>query len=263
MGRPLAILLLILLFGTGTVRGAAPTRALPAAFVPPPILMYHRIDTDRPGDLVGRELTVAPAQFAAQLAYLKQQGIAGISMEQLRERLESGLPLDHVVVLTFDDGYADQYDYALPLLHEYGDTATFYVVTGLVETPRHVTWAQLDLMRTLGQDIAAHGVAHDDLSLMTTAQQAYQIDDSVLMLRRRLHVPAASYCYPSGRFNRTTLSLVHTAGIDLAVTTDARYVIAPENRFELPRIRVRSDWTLANFASAIRRGLQRAQIVRS
>ena len=169
------MLLLILLFGTGaTGRAPLPDRTLPPAFVPPPILMYHRIDTDRPGALVGRELTVSPEQFAEQLAYLKSRGLTGISMEQLRERLRSGEPLDHAVVLTFDDGYADQYRYAVPLLHEYGDEATFYIVTGAVDTPAHLTWAQLDVMRALGEDIAAHGVAHDDLSLMSPAQQAYQ-----------------------------------------------------------------------------------------
>jgi peptidoglycan/xylan/chitin deacetylase (PgdA/CDA1 family) len=184
-------------------------------------------------------------------------------MEQLRERLRAGASLDHVVVLTFDDGYADQYGYALPLLHEYGDTATFYIITGAIDTPRHVTWAQLELMSALGQDIAAHGVEHDDLSVMTPAQQAYQIDDSIALLRRRLHVPVDSYCYPSGRFNRTTLSLVQNAGVDMAVTTDPSYVLAPETRFEIPRIRVRSDWTLEQFASAIERELERGHIVRS
>lgn len=264
MGRPLATLLLIVFFCAGaTARSPSPQPVLPSAFVPPPILMYHRVDSDNPRDAVGRELTVSPAQFAAQLAYLKSRGITGISMEQLHQRLLAGAPLDHVVVLTFDDGYADQYENAVPLLHEYGATATFYIVTGLIDTPRHVTWAQLDVMRALGEDISAHGVQHDDLSQMSPAQQEYQINDSVSLLRRRLHVAAASYCYPSGRFNRTTLTLVRSAGIDLAVTTDPSYVIAPENRFEMPRIRVRSEWTLADFASAIRNGLQRAQIVRS
>ncbi len=264
MGRPLGALLLLLLFGTAaTGRAPSPAPALPAVFVPPPILMYHRIDRDHPADRVGRELTVSPEQFAEQLAYLHSRGIAGISMEQLRERLEAGAPLDHVVVLTFDDGYADQYDYAVPILHEYGDEATFFVVTGLLETPRHLTWEQLAVMRSLGEDIAAHGVEHDDLSRMSAAQQAYQIDDSIALLRERLHAAVDSYCYPSGRFNRTTLTLVQGAGVDLAVTTDASYVIAPENRFELPRIRVRSDWSIMDFQAAIRAGLQRAQIVRS
>ncbi|HKU68046.1 MAG TPA: polysaccharide deacetylase family protein [Candidatus Baltobacteraceae bacterium] len=264
MGRPLVTLLLILLFGTAAT-GRAPDAAasLPAAFVPPPILMYHRIDTDRPADLVGRELTVSPEQFSGQLAYLRAHGIAGISMEQLRERLEAGAPLDHTVVLTFDDGYADQYENALPLLHQYADQATFYVVTGLLDTPRHLTWAQLAVMRALGEDISAHGVAHDDLSRMSPAQQTYQIEDSIALLRRRLHARVGSYCYPSGRFNRTTLAIVQSAGVDLAVTTDASYVIAPENRFELPRIRVRGDWRIGDFAAALQSGLEKARIVRT
>jgi peptidoglycan/xylan/chitin deacetylase (PgdA/CDA1 family) len=263
MARQLALLLLLVVFATAAApRMPRPTPTLPPAFVPPPILMYHRIDVDRPLDTIGRELTVSPEQFEAQLAYLKSRGVTAISMEQLRERLDTGAPLDHVVVLTFDDGYADQYQYALPILHRYGDLATFYVITGLLDTPRHLTWAQLELMRSLGQDIAAHGVAHNDLSHMTPSQQAFQIEDSVALLRRRLHVAAASYCYPAGRFNRTTLGLVQNAGVDLAVTTDTSYVIAPENRFELPRIRVRSDWSIVNFSTAIERALIHSQIVR-
>ena len=224
--------------------------------------MYHRIDVDRPGDAVGRELTVSPGQFEAELAYLKERGIEGISMAQLLQRLQTGEPLDHVVVLTIDDGYADQYEYALPLLHEYGDAATFYVVTGLLETPRHLTWAQLQLMNSLGQDIAAHGVQHNDLSAMSPEQQAYQIDDSVQLLHNRLHTAVASYGYPSGRFNRATLDLVRAAGVDFAVTTDPAFILAPETRFELPRVRVRSDWSIAQFAAAIRTALRGAQIVR-
>lgn len=235
---------------------------LPAAFVPPPILMYHRVDVDRPADPVGRELTVSPGQFTDQLAYLKRRGITAISMEQLRERLESGAPLDHVVVLTFDDGYADQYTYALPLLRRFHDAATFYVITGTLDGPRHLSWAQLRVLHAFGQDIAAHGVAHDDLSLMSGAQQTAQIDDSVRLLRQGLHTAVTSYGYPSGRFNRLTLQLVERAGVDLAVTTDRRYVIAPENRFELSRVRVRSDWTIAQFGRALQAALEQGRVVR-
>lgn len=224
--------------------------------------MYHRVDVDRPADRVGRELTVSPGQFAGQLAYLKANGILGISMDQLRERLETGAPLDHVVVLTFDDGYSDQYTYALPLLRRYRDAATFYVITGTLDAPRHLSWSQVLAMHAAGEDIAAHGVAHDDLSLMSSAQQTIQIADSMRSLERRLHATVTSYGYPSGRFNRTTLELVRQAGVDFAVTTDPIYVIGPENRFELPRVRVRSDWSIAAFAQAVQQALERGRIVR-
>ncbi len=102
-----------------------------------------------------------------------------------------------------------------------------------------------------GFDIAAHGVRHDDLSQMNAAQQRYQIANSVHILSTFLHAPILSYAYPSGSFNRTTLSIVRQEGIPLAVTTDASNVVPPENRFELTRVRVRGAWSLKDFATAI------------
>src|SRR5690348_417827 len=136
---------------------------LPPAFVPPPILMYHRVDVDRPAGRVAQELTVSPRQLQAQLAFLRARGIAGISMADLNGRLREGRGLNHTVVLTFDDGYADQYRYAVPLLRRYGARATFYIVTGNVGRRGHLTWDDLRAMLAQGMDIAAHGMQHDDL----------------------------------------------------------------------------------------------------
>jgi peptidoglycan/xylan/chitin deacetylase (PgdA/CDA1 family) len=225
---------------------------MPATFAPPPILMYHRVDVDRPADATGRQLTLSPQRFAQQLKYLKEHGLQGISLARMWERLRRRQGLDRTVVLTFDDGYRDQYTYALPLLREYHDTATFFIVTGDVGDPRHLTWKQLAAMRDAGQDICAHGVQHDDLSRMSPSRQAYQIETSVWILRTRLGVPALTYAYPSGRLNRATLQLVRDAGLSLAVTTDPVYVIQPETRLELPRLRVRGDWTVRSFSQALR-----------
>ena len=254
-----------MLLGGATAPRPAPSppaaAGLPPAFVPPPILMYHRVDVDRPADAVGRALTVTPAEFQAQLALLRSRGITGITLDDLRRRLKSGEPLDRVVVLTFDDGYADQYTYALPLLRRYGDHATFFIITSTLDTPNHLTWRDLRRMHDDGEEIAAHGMQHDDLSVMTPAQQAYQIDDSLAELRRRLHLRVDSYGFPSGRFNRTTLDLLQEAGVDLAVTTDPAYVLAPENRLELTRVRVARGWTPAQFLDALLQARERARIV--
>jgi len=238
-----------------------PQPALPAAFEPPPILMYHRVDTDRPRDAVGRQLTVTPQRFREQLTYLRNQGITAISMAQLQWRLEHHESLARTVVMTFDDGYADQYTYVVPLLRASRAGATFYIVTGEVGRARHLTWQQLRAMAADRLDLAAHGVRHDDLSLMTPAQQAYQIDRSVETLQRFLHAPVQSYAYPSGRFNRTTLQLVREAGVAMAVTTDPVYVLPPENRFEMFRVRVRGEWSIRDFAAALHAASERRQVV--
>jgi peptidoglycan/xylan/chitin deacetylase (PgdA/CDA1 family) len=230
----------------------------PVAFVPPPILMYHRIDVDRPKDAVGRSLTVQPSSFDAELQYLKSAGIAVISMEQLYRGILTHRTFERTVVLTFDDGYADQYRYAVPLLQRYGDGATFYVVTGMLGRPAHLTWPQLRDMTRLGMDVAAHGIAHTDLSALSARAQAGQIEGSVEVLRDRLSVPVDSYAYPSGRFNRETLRLIEHAGIPLAVTTDQAFVLRPPSPLELTRIRVKSAWGLEQFARAVRAAQARA-----
>lgn len=227
--------------------------SLPKTFVPPPILMYHRVDVDRPPDPVGRSLTLSPEQFDEQLAFFKAHGIAVISMESFYERLREGNTLSNVVVATFDDGYSDQYSYAVPILRRYGDTATFYVITGNVGNGRHLTWGEIRAMVRDGMDVDAHGVAHLDLSHMTRAQQHYQIATSVELLRHELGVPAASYAFPSGRFDAATLPILRDAGVLFAVTTDPRYVIRPPNRLELTRLRVRSTWGLDDFVRAVDR----------
>ena len=132
-----------------------PLPALPPTFSAPPILMYHRVDPERPADAVGRDLTVTPARFEAQLRALERGGIRAISVHDFIVRLRDGAPLGKIAVLTFDDGYGDQYTYAAPLLRKYHANASFYIVTGNVGTPRHLTWRQIAAMRRSGFDIAA------------------------------------------------------------------------------------------------------------
>lgn len=226
--------------------------ALPPAFTVPPILMYHRVDVDRPRTAVGRELTITPRQLEVQLVTLRDHGLRAISMAELDRRLREREPVANVVVLTFDDGYLDQFLYAEPLLRKYGDSATFYIITGQVGKPNHVSWPELRTMRADGMDVAAHGVDHDDLSQMTAREQAYQVRTSVAKIRAFVGSPVTTYAYPSGRFDARTLTVVAQAGLSLAVTTDPGYVLPPETRFEMWRVRVRAEWDAAAFWEAVR-----------
>ena len=234
----------------------APPASAARTFVPPPILMYHRVDVASPNDEISRDLTVTPSQLEQQLAYLKQQHVTAISMADLEERLKHRLPLDRTIVLTFDDGYADQYRYAVPLLRKFGDRATFYIVTGALGKPRHLTWEELRTMAHERMDIAAHGVQHDALSLMTAAQQRHQIGGSIKSLESALRKPIESYAYPSGRFNRATLAIVREQRIPLAVTTDPVNVIPPASALQLTRLRIHGSWTLRDFGSSIQRAFE-------
>lgn len=247
-----ALLLAAALLAAGP---AATKPSVPAGFREPPVLMFHRVSPRIPTDPIGRDLTLTPAAFGADLAWLKAHGIRAIDLAELENDLARGVDPARTVVVTFDDGYADQYTDALPVLQRYGDRATFFIVTGMLGKPEHLTWRDLRTMLRDGMEIAGHGVMHLDLSQMTPAQQAFEIDDCVAALHRWLGIDVRSYAYPSGRFNRTTMALLGRAGIDLAVTTDPVYVLPPQNRFELTRVRVQHDWSAQTFGEAVEAAL--------
>ena len=228
----------------------------------PPVLMYHRVDIAVPRASQSRDLTITPETLDAQLRYLRAHGFTPISMADYERRVRLKEPTDRDVIVTFDDGYADQYTYAFPVLVHDGADATFYVVTRSVGQTAHVTWPELQAMLRTRMDIEAHGETHDDLAAMNERAQRAEIDGSIADLKARLGLRAvSSYAYPSGEFNVETLRLERAAGIPIAVTTDPRNVIRPQDALQVVRIRVRRAWSLDDFARALRRALMRPQVL--
>jgi len=106
---------------------APPARAAGGPAVTVPVLMYHRIDAKVPADAVGRDFTVEPRAFEAQVRYLHEHRIATLTAADLAARVARGERVGHAVVLTFDDGYEDAATVATPILARYGERGTFFV----------------------------------------------------------------------------------------------------------------------------------------
>jgi peptidoglycan/xylan/chitin deacetylase (PgdA/CDA1 family) len=216
------------------------------------VLMYHRVDASVPTDAVGRDLTVEPGAFAAQLAYLRAHAIATITAEELARDIARGKRPERSVVLTFDDGYDDAATTALPILRKYGARGTFYVSSGFVGTPRHLSWKQLRELRAAGMEVACHGTFHLDLS---TLDRAGQLREAAGCMRRFAHylggAAPVTYAYPAGKYDTVTLAIMRSLGI-VAAFTEAPGVVEDLARpYELPRRRVRHDDTIASFAELV------------
>ena len=224
--------------------------AAPAAAAPPgvPVLMYHMVDPHTPSDAVGRSLTLDPKVFEAQLAWLRAHGIRTITMNELADALARGERPQHVVVLTFDDGYADGATVVTPLLLRYGDRATFYVSAGFLGDGRHLSWQQLRAMRAAGMEIGCHGTFHLDLSTLDHAGAAHEIDHCVDTLAHYLARPT-TYAYPAGKWNAVTLELIRAAKIKAALTERPGVVTSLAQPYTLPRRRIDRDDDLASFAA--------------
>ena len=218
-----------------------------------PIMMYHYVSIPPPdADVYRLDLSVSPQAFDEQLAFLAYNGYRTIRASDLVEHLLYGAPLpEKPIVLTFDDGYADAYDAAFPLLKKYGMVATFFVVTQYLESkkPGYATWAQLQEMANAGMEIGSHTADHPDLRGKSIVFQNGQIAGSKQLIEMRLPgVTVKTFCYPSGKYDATTLAVLRMSGYLGAVTEIQGVRQTSDDVYEMRRIRVRGSYSLNDYA---------------
>jgi peptidoglycan/xylan/chitin deacetylase (PgdA/CDA1 family) len=209
-----------------------------------PILMYHYLSTPpADADRYRQDLSVAPESFRTHLTWLRESGYVPITLRELGYALASGHALPKKpIVLTFDDGYADNYANAFPLLQEFGMRATFFVVTKAVEERNlsYMHWEQLVEMQQAGMEIASHTRSHPQLPGQPEAFIREELRSSFELLTQRLGQPPTSFAYPSGRFDPGVVHLTYEAGYQVAVTTEQGATHSSSNMLTLKRIRVRN-----------------------
>ena len=215
------------------------------------VFAYHRVDTEIPKDRIGNQLTITPAQLEAQLRYLQEHHIRAITASELIDRLRRGEPVDHTVVLTFDDGYLDARTQALPLLERYRAKATFFVISHTIGTPHHLKWSDIRALLRAGMEIGAHGADHLDLSRMTPAEQRAQATRCIDTIARYTGVRPRTYAYPSGRYDAATLAVMRAARIDAAFTMEYGLVSSLDHPYELPRVRINRSTAATTFEAAL------------
>lgn len=238
-----------------SVPTSTPTRVpvKPIGAVDIPILMYHHIDIAGPtADAIRRDLSVPPASFAAQMSYLARNGYHAISVLDLVEYLATGKPLPpSPVVLTFDDGYLDNYTNAFPVLKGLGFTGTFFIITDFVGQGEYMSWEHAARMATLGMDLESHTLDHPDLTTLSADRLSRQMSESRAVLESRLGKPVRYLSYPAGRYDGAVMRAAEKAGYLGSVTTVYGESHAWVGRYELTRIRVRGTDSLDVFAQKV------------
>ncbi len=230
------------------------TAPQPPRTVTVPIFMFHHVGEAPAGaDAIRRDLTVSAADLDGQLNYLQSAGWHPITQTQLSDALFMGRALPgRPVLITFDDGYLDNFTQALPVLVKYDFPATFYIITGKVGQPGYLNWEQIGVMAIDGMDIGSHTVNHEDLSIVSTADLEHELVDSAGALSAHLGHPVYWFCYPSGKFNARVLQAEKADGYLLATTEkwgDRQSSSAP---LELSRYRIRNSTGLEGFKDILR-----------
>jgi peptidoglycan/xylan/chitin deacetylase (PgdA/CDA1 family) len=188
-----------------------------------PILMYHYIRiVDASTDPLGYRLSVAPDAFAAQMDWIADNGYTPITMATFTACLRGQQTCPaRPVVLTFDDGYADNALEALPVLQQRGFVGTFFIVSGRVGAPGYMTPEQLVALRDAGMEIGAHTVTHADLTQLARDAATVEMRDSRVALEELLGITVRSFSYPAGKYNADLERIAYEIGFESAVITQS------------------------------------------
>jgi peptidoglycan/xylan/chitin deacetylase (PgdA/CDA1 family) len=228
-----------------------------------PILMYHSISSSSNGRF--QPFTVAPEAFAAQMAYLYQQGYTTMTVAQaiLKRTTDNGHWPERPVILTFDDGFADFWIAALPILQQYALNATLYLTTRYIggtsswlqherEMARSMlTWEQIAAIQSLGIECGSHTHSHPQLDMLPLARAREEIVCSKELLEDHLGQAVCSFAYPYGYSTVRVRHLVEEAGYTSACAV--RHALSSEDGslFSLARLMVRPDTSLDEFATLL------------
>ncbi|MDQ6713528.1 MAG: polysaccharide deacetylase family protein [Candidatus Dormibacteraeota bacterium] len=229
----------------------APIPTGPVTYVP--ILYYHYIRINpSPKDRLGFSLSTPPAAFRAQMQYLADHGFHVISLHQavLAIKNHSGLP-SRPVVLTFDDGYADFFTTAVPILQSHGFTATAFVISGRMGSAGFMTPSQVAAADGLGFTIGAHTVDHVALAAQAPARATWEMKQSKLALEGLLGHPVIDFAYPYGSFNQYDMAQAKSLGFETAASTMYGTAHTAGQLFELSRMRIGGGLPLPSFAGIV------------
>lgn len=239
-----------------------------------PILMYHKVGVAPAGSKL-MKLWVTPAEFRRQMEYLSKNGWHPITFKDLYSHWDKGTPLPKKpVILTFDDGYQNNFTEAFPILRDFGFRAVIYVVVQTVgfDNQWHnpasetripmISWAQLKEMQKAGWEIGSHTMNHPNLGRTDIKDVKREVEKSRAIIAEFLEETPDSFAYPygAGEDVPAVVQAVKEAGYRTAVTVHAgkwpieRFGDKPLN---LPRAFVRGDDNMLDFHLHLTRGRSR------
>jgi peptidoglycan/xylan/chitin deacetylase (PgdA/CDA1 family) len=237
-----------------------------------PVLMYHRVAPETPE--AGARWATTPWAFEEQLAWLSGQKYESVSIDEWAVACADDVVLPgRRVLITFDDGFQDFVDHALPLLIAYGFRADMHIVTGYVgakngwEAPGFPSYPLMDWQTVLDLPrrtvtIGSHTVSHAALVALDPVTAMDEMLRSRAELEDRLGRPVTRIAYPYGSIDESTPILAVAAGYDYAYTTDEWLADRDRNLLRIPRLEIRGGLSIEQFARLLTTGEldQRAEL---
>jgi len=205
-----------------------------------PILMYHHVE---PLDIAKREghaqLTVNPNMFEKHIQELHEKGYKIIPISEAVQALISNTNPGKVAVITLDDGYKDNFEYALPIAQKYQAPITFFISTGLLENPGYMTWSDLKSAQNSNLvTILNHTWSHFSLPAGNVSESREEVKTAENALIEHLGTIHKFFAYPYGSFDDKSLEIMKSEEYIAAFTTQVSTQLCDDQMLALPRVRI-------------------------
>lgn len=220
-------------------------------------LLYHIIDRT-----ICDKIAISEEAFEAQLRYLSTEGYTVLSLAQALDILDGKrAAVPRSVLLTFDDGYADNLHVALPRLRAYGMPATLFVISAFVgQTNRwnpkacydvnHLTWDELQTWIGEGCDIGGHTHRHLCMTRLSVQEIEEAVSVNKQVLEEQLDLKLRAFSYPYGSYNQVVQQVVSTH-FEFAFAVEAGSWDAKAHRYAINRLTVNPKWSIGEFAKRL------------
>ena len=184
-----------------------------------PVLVYHSVDNSQ------SVISITPREFRAQMEYLKYSGYETISLQSFVGCLKTNVKSSQKsVVITFDDGFKNNYSEAFPILRKYGFTATIFLTTNYIggvcswqrdksipEIPM-LCWDEIQEMNHYGIDFGSHSCSHSYLTRISNEELKAELINSKSIIEAKLTKPTRFFCHPYGNRDRRTQRMAKECG---------------------------------------------------
>ena len=213
-----------------------------------PILMYHSISYEKENIL-----RIPKEKFRCQMKYLKDNNYTTLTLDELYSYMKTGKNLPNKpIVITFDDGYKDNYTNAYPVLKEFKLKATVFVITNTIDHEKdYLTSSEIKLMDSNNIRIESHTSSHEHLDKISYIDNVNTMKTSKSKLEKILNRKVDYIAYPYGGYTSNTIKAAKQSGYKLAFSTKFGLIDKNDNIYSLGRIFVNSNFNLDQFKSKL------------
>jgi peptidoglycan/xylan/chitin deacetylase (PgdA/CDA1 family) len=183
------------------------------------------------------------------MEYLHENGYQTLSLNQV---IDAKVSLNHkTVALTFDDGFANNYTNAFPILKKFELTATIFVVTNFVGNHNYMDWNQLREMNKEGISIQSHTASHMPLSVLKTNEIMYELDSSKKEIEDHLGSAVNFLSVPHGMINHKVIDTARAVGYKAICTSEPGFTHLPGKPSILKRVNISDRYEIVAFKKII------------